>query len=1727
MNTIEFFVKTRNLSKIIFFATILCTFSINAFSAYLRNVPVELKQPDGTTINCLITGDEFHRRVHDADNFTIVQNPVTGYYVFALKEGDQLIPSEHIVGKSNPNQLGITPNLDIPAEKREQERAVSLKSAKGTSSYHTKGDFYNLVVFVRFADDQEFDDNFESYALRFNNDEQGANSVYNYYKEVSYGQLEVKSTFYPISKNGETSSYQDNNQRDFYMPYSPSNPIGYKDGIEFTERRFSLLSNALKKTKLDLNGTEKLDGNNDGLIDNICFIIKGQPAGWGDLLWPHMSSFYDREILINGKLAGIYNLQIERALGKAGQGVLCHELFHSIGAPDLYHYNGDGNSPVGLWDIMEANANPPQHMCAYMKYRYGGWIQSIPEITESGTYYLKPLISSARNCFKIASPNSSNEYFVVECRKKTGTFENSLPDEGLLIYRINTAVAFPGNAAGPPDEVYIFRPEGSITNNGNLHQAAFSANYNRTFIHDNSNPFTFLSDGIPGGIEITDIGFLKDSIKFTYKKGKPYQLALSAPNGGEIFKMNSKTNITWINHGASDIKIEYSLDDINWKLIDKLSNQQEISDGIYTWSIPNELSQKVKVRISNSNDSTSFSSSKSHFSISPKGRLFENEPNSEASLAGKIEMGDIFEGEISPEGDVDYYKFTATKGDTLDFYAQALNSRLRGRIDIYSLTGTILGQAGDYGGDWYKQRLPFIVPETGDYLLKYCRSNDPGIFPKSAINKYYSVQDTILNSAYSQSVFVGKYLLTLRKFQPSSPVIQVAQAEDKTTNSASLRTDINTNGSPTCVSFSYGETTNYGNIIEPKYNCWDIFNQTWVFASPINGLKPNTTYHFRTIASNNYGTTYGNDVNFTTAPESSDWERLIVMENYNEYYGKEGFNTVIPIEEQIYFAVGSNNLYKTTDGGKNWEVVLKPYSITDETFQFHHGTFINREIGWLVGEKICKTSDGGVTWKLQTNPTNKCLEGVSFSDEKNGIAVGWQGIILTTNNGGDCWIASDTLRPDHSWFRLNDVQMIDNKLAFAVGDNGTIIKTTDGGVTWTEIKSGFSEKHFRSLKFIDALNGYITENSTVGIIHTTDGGQTWTSQNNATGRYQIGLDFLDENKGIMVGGLGSIAVTKDGGKTWEAQESGYRDELHDVKFIDSTKAIIVGSFQTILKTIDLSIKEISLKSPIGGEVWEAGSVHEIIWQKNNVSKVNILFSSDIQNAKWDTITTNIIAAVNSHKWLIPNINSQNCKIRIIATENDTIKTENSVKFAINGFVTNNTPIANAGYDKTIDEGTTVILDGSLSSDPDGNPLTFNWTAPSGITLSSTSVQKPSFIAPEVSADTVFIFKLVVNDGTVDSQVSSVTITVKNINKVPVANAGHDQTVNEGLTVTLDGSLSSDPDGNPLSYNWTSPSGIALSSTSAQKPTFIAPEVSVDTDFTFTLVVNDGTVDSQVSSVTITVKNINKAPVANAGHDQTVNEGLTVTLDGSLSSDPDGNPLSYNWTSPSGIALSSTSAQKPTFIAPDVSTDTEYSLTLVVNDGTVDSPADEVMVTVKNVNKAPVANAGSNQIINEGSTVTLDGSLSSDPDGNLLTYNWTAPSGIALSSTSAQKPTFIAPEVTSDTDFTFSLIVNDGTVESPADHVVITILNATNTGLHEKVELKKLNIYPNPTSGLLVFEMEGLQEQDFTVEVYNSLGQLKLTAKMITKIDLSSFANGIYLIKVTTQDISCHQKIIKK
>ncbi|GAB4277226.1 MAG: hypothetical protein Kow0080_28050 [Candidatus Promineifilaceae bacterium] len=191
-------------------------------------------------------------------------------------------------------------------------------------------------------------------------------------------------------------------------------------------------------------------------------------------------------------------------------------------------------------------------------------------------------------------------------------------------------------------------------------------------------------------------------------------------------------------------------------------------------------------------------------------------------------------------------------------------------------------------------------------------------------------------------------------------------------------------------------------------------------------------------------------------------------------------------------------------------------------------------------------------------------------------------------------------------------------------------------------------------------------------------------------------------------------------------------------------------------------------------------------------------------------------------------------------------------------VTNRPPTANAGADQDTPPAHQVILDGSGSNDPDGDPLTYLWQQTGGpaMTLSSNSAISPTFTAPSTAG--VLTFTLTVTDSRGQSSAPAEVIVTALPNQAPVADAGSDQTTYATFSVQLDGSGSNDPDGHtPLTYFWQQTGGtaVALSDAAAAQPTFTAPG-SPDM-LTFTLTVTDSLgLVSTPDQVVMTVEALN-------------------------------------------------------------------------------------------------------------------------------------------------------------------------------------------------------------------------------------------------------------------------------
>jgi len=409
-------------------------------------------------------------------------------------------------------------------------------SLSATVMAQTVTELTNLVVFVRFADDAEIDHYFADIDTMFNAKAPGYFSVSNFYDVLTYGRIHYNTVYTNNIQNGVIVSYQDSYPRGYFQPYSEENTIGYTEDLPFmgvSMREAQLLGRIVRYVDSMnwVNPNINLDGNGDGLVDNVSFIIKGGTGEWADLLWPHMEYFpYDSledEPRINGLKIYTFNFEFEGADSSLFNArVFRHEMGHSLDLPDLYHYiDFDSVFPAGKWDMM-CHGRFLNQTAAILKNKYLHVSDDPIEITADGDYTLLSAgANSSQNCYYIRSEINPDQWFVLEYRNQNDLFEAEIPGSGLIVARWNDTVGcdYEGAFANSFFDFYnyahqywIFRPGSDIdTINGDIDEAHFSQLVGRTSFGPTTDPHPYLTDGTPeSSFEISDIYDYGDRLTF-------------------------------------------------------------------------------------------------------------------------------------------------------------------------------------------------------------------------------------------------------------------------------------------------------------------------------------------------------------------------------------------------------------------------------------------------------------------------------------------------------------------------------------------------------------------------------------------------------------------------------------------------------------------------------------------------------------------------------------------------------------------------------------------------------------------------------------------------------------------------------------------------------------------------------------------------------------------------------------------------------------------------------------------------------------------------------------------------------------------------------------------------------------------------------------------------------------------------------------------------------------
>ena len=254
--------------------------------------------------------------------------------------------------------------------------------------------------------------------------------------------------------------------------------------------------------------------------------------------------------------------------------------------------------------------------------------------------------------------------------------------------------------------------------------------------------------------------------------------------------------------------------------------------------------------------------------------------------------------------------------------------------------------------------------------------------------------------------------------------------------------------------------------------------------------------------------------------------------------------------------------------------------------------FLDQNRGWAVGGNgtILRTDDGGVTWQARPAFGNDVVRDVFFLDQQNGwLACEVNAYALKTNEDPRAYLMKTT-DGGENWNRLEVkdfefdaiiVRVVFNRggRGWAFGEAGAIYTTHDSGATWSRLQSPTRHLLLGGI-FVDDDRGWLV-GAGATIIQTSDGGDTWYKsrlpQVDQTVRFTAAA-FVDNRLGWAVGSGGSVYQTNNGGRTWERQESGVDADLLDVKFLDGKEGWAVGAEGTIIHTVDAGLHWTSERS---------------------------------------------------------------------------------------------------------------------------------------------------------------------------------------------------------------------------------------------------------------------------------------------------------------------------------------------------------------------------------------------------------------------------------------------------------------------------------------------------------------------------------------------------------------------
>ena len=513
----------------LFFTLILRT-NVYSVPAYIKKVSLKIEY--GSCVSLTLKGDEYCKWAVSEDGYTLVPGDSIGWFYartdsngFAVRSSFKLCArefrSDDLLSFLEKQQKGI-----VSSNNRIRKSKINLRSLSSFKRTPIVGNRRCLVVLMSFSD-LKFSKSISDFDALFNDKDyrvDGAQgSVYDYFVENSYGQLELHSDV--------VGPYTAKHNRAYYGSNS-----GY-GGVDVNP--YELFLEAIEAANKDVDFRD-YDMDNDGYVDNVHIIFAGHGEEAGasaEAIWSHEASF--PELSIDGMKIDRYSCTPELR-GNSGTGIsrigpCCHEIGHALGAMDYYdtdYTQGGSYEGTGEWDVMASGSwnndgITPPHFNPYVKAYDFGWSQVV-KLQDNGEYTLAPSTTQNEVVYRLDTQDDG-DFYLIENRIRTN-FDSFLPGEGLMIYHVHPDININAQKnminASAPQMMYpvcassnVSLPTKLPSSYGNINSEGcpFPGSIQKTSFNQNTTPKAFSWSGNDVFFDINNIAFLpNNNISFYY-----------------------------------------------------------------------------------------------------------------------------------------------------------------------------------------------------------------------------------------------------------------------------------------------------------------------------------------------------------------------------------------------------------------------------------------------------------------------------------------------------------------------------------------------------------------------------------------------------------------------------------------------------------------------------------------------------------------------------------------------------------------------------------------------------------------------------------------------------------------------------------------------------------------------------------------------------------------------------------------------------------------------------------------------------------------------------------------------------------------------------------------------------------------------------------------------------------------------------------------------------------